>query len=120
MDEAMDDKTLDALRRTMLFDFYGDLLTEKQREYYHLHYNEDLSLGEIAQLYGISRQAVYDIIHRAEVLMVSFEEKTGFLDKTVKRLQILEQMAQDIQALPDCAQAKALLSSFQALRELDR
>ena len=44
--------------RTMLFDFYGDLLTDKQREYYDLHYNQDLSLAEIAASSGISRQGV--------------------------------------------------------------
>ena len=48
--------------RTMLFDFYGDLLTDKQREYYDLHYNQDLSLAEIAASSGISRQGVWDNI----------------------------------------------------------
>ena len=52
--------------RTMLFDFYGDLLTDKQREYYDLHYNQDLSLAEIAASSGISRQGVWDNIRRAE------------------------------------------------------
>ena len=56
----------EAVLRTMLFDFYGELLTEKQREYFDLHYNEDLSLAEIAALTGISRQGVWDIIRRAE------------------------------------------------------
>ena len=48
----------EALFRTMLFDSYGELLTEKQREYFDLHYNEDLSLAEIAQSEGVSRQSV--------------------------------------------------------------
>ena len=48
----------EALFRTMLFDSYGELLTEKQREYFDLHYNEDLSLAEIAQSEGVSRQRV--------------------------------------------------------------
>ena len=52
--------------RTMLFDFYGDLLTDKQREYYDLHYNQDLSLAEIAASSGISRQGVWDNIRRAD------------------------------------------------------
>ena len=43
-------------RMTMLFDFYGELLTDRQKEFYDLYYNEDLSLSEIAENYGISRQ----------------------------------------------------------------
>ena len=50
--------------RTMLFDFYGDLLTDKQREYYDLHYNQDLSLAEIAASSGISRQARLGLVQR--------------------------------------------------------
>ena len=55
--------------RTMLFDFYGDLLTDKQREYYDLHYNQDLSLAEIAASSGISRQGVWDNIRRADAAL---------------------------------------------------
>lgn len=72
----MADKTV---YRTMLFDFYGELLTEKQREYFDLHYNEDYSLSEIASMTGISRQGVWDIIRRAEETMEHMEEKTGLL-----------------------------------------
>ena len=53
-------------RMTMLFDFYGELLTERQKEFYELYYDEDLSLSEIAENYGISRQGVRDVIVRAE------------------------------------------------------
>ena len=56
----------EAVFRTMLFDFYGELLTDKQREYFDLHYNEDLSLAEIAESEGITRQGVWDIIRRGE------------------------------------------------------
>ena len=55
-------------RMTMLFDFYGELLTDRQKEFYDLYYNEDLSLSEIAENYGISRQGVRDVIVRAENL----------------------------------------------------
>ena len=64
-----------AYRMAMLFDFYGDLLTERQREFYDLYYNEDLSLAEIAENYGISRQGVRDVIVRAEAAMSEIEEK---------------------------------------------
>jgi len=74
----IDDETL---RNTMLFDFYGDLLTEKQREYFDLYHNEDLSLSEIAEDAGISRQGVYDIIMRAERTLLDIEHKTGIIQK---------------------------------------
>ena len=63
----------DTFLRTMLFDFYGDLLTDKQREYYDLHYMSDLSLFEIAEMNGTSRQAVWDIIRRAEQTLRDIE-----------------------------------------------
>ena len=66
-------------RMAMLFDFYGDLLTERQREFYDLYYNEDLSLAEIAENYGISRQGVRDVIVRAEATMSEIEEKTHII-----------------------------------------
>ena len=68
-----------AYRMAMLFDFYGDLLTERQREFYDLYYNEDLSLAEIAENYGISRQGVRDVIVRAEATMSEIEEKTHII-----------------------------------------
>ena len=71
--------TDDTVMRTMLFDFYGELLTEKQREYFDLHYNADLSLAEIAERTGISRQGVWDIIRRAEATLRETEEKTGLV-----------------------------------------
>lgn len=68
-------------RMTMLYDFYGELLTERQREFYDLYYNEDLSLGEIAENYGITRQGVRDVILRAETYMTEIEDKTGLLKR---------------------------------------
>ena len=69
------------LQNTMLFDFYGDLLTEKQKEYFDLYNNEDLSLSEIAEGAGISKQGVYDIITRAEKTLINIEKQTGIIEK---------------------------------------
>ena len=66
-------------RMTMLFDFYGELLTERQREFFDLYYNEDLSLAEIAENNGISRQGVRDVIVRGEKYMQEIEDKTGLI-----------------------------------------
>ena len=68
-----------AYRMTMLFDFYGDVLTDRQKEFYDLYYNEDLSLGEIAENYGITRQGVRDVIVRAEATMTEIEDKTHII-----------------------------------------
>ena len=75
------------LMKSMLLDFYGELLTEKQRECYDLHYNEDLSLSEIAEQLSISRQGVWDNIRRAEQSLTDIEEKTGLVERfeTLKR-----------------------------------
>ena len=68
-----------AYRMALLFDFYGDTLTDRQKEFYDLYYNEDLSLAEIAENYGISRQGVRDVIVRAEAAMTEIEDKTHII-----------------------------------------
>ncbi|MCL2628704.1 MAG: YlxM family DNA-binding protein [Oscillospiraceae bacterium] len=78
------------LQMTMLYDFYGDLLTEKQREYFDLYHNEDLSLSEIAEKANITRQGVYDIITRAEKTLTQIEQKTGIIQKWLETRAILE------------------------------
>lgn len=70
-----------AYRMAMLYDFYGDLLTPRQKEFYDLYYNDDLSLAEIAENYDITRQGVRDIIVRAEKTLEDIEEKTGLIQR---------------------------------------
>ncbi len=60
---------------SLLFDFYGELLSEKKREAASLYFNEDLSLSEIAQHMGITRQGVSDLIRRSESELYGFEDK---------------------------------------------
>ena len=61
----------------LLYDYYGELLTDRQRECFELRYYQDLSLGEIGQELWISRQGVYDNLNRTEALLKKMEEKTG-------------------------------------------
>ena len=85
-----------AYRMAMLFDFYGDLLTDRQKEFYDLYYNEDLSLAEIAENYGISRQGVRDVIVRAEAAMTEIEDKTHLIRRfyqSQKELDAIDQAA---------------------------
>ena len=65
-----------------LFDIYGDMLTDTQKNIFDLYYNEDLSLGEISENIGISRQGVRDNIKRSEEILVNLENKLGFLKKS--------------------------------------
>ena len=67
---------------SLLNDFYGELLTEKQRQYIDLYYNDDLSLGEIGENEGISRQGVRDILVRAENTLLETEKKIGLAAKS--------------------------------------
>lgn len=62
---------------SLLFDYYGSLLTDKQRSYFDLYYNQDLSLAEIAEQEGISRQGVHDTISRAEMILHDAERSIG-------------------------------------------
>ena len=91
-------------RMTMLFDFYGELLTERQKEFYELYYDEDLSLSEIAENYGISRQGVRDVIVRAEAYMTEIEDKTGLVKRFMQRtphLERIEAAADELRRLND-------------------
>lgn len=68
------------LRFSALLDVYGDMLTEKQRDMLDLYYNSDLSLSEIAQDEGISRQGVRDSIKRGEEALLEMNEKIGVME----------------------------------------
>ena len=83
---------------TMLFDFYGELLTDRQKEFFDLYYHEDLSLAEIAENAGISRQGVRDVIVRAEAAMQEVEDKTGIIKRFEKQRPHLEAIEEAAQA----------------------
>lgn len=112
----------EAVLRTMLFDFYGELLTEKQREYFDLHYNEDLSLAEIAALTGISRQGVWDIIRRAEATLRDIEAKTGLVARFRARREALlgvEARLSGLLSSPDAEARRVAREVMEELRGLD-
>ena len=99
--------TEETLYRTMLFDFYGELLTAKQKEYFDLHYNADYSLGEIAEMTGISRQGVWDIIKRAEETLRKTEEKTGLIGRFREHQEAVAEMETTIEALKQLTDGRA-------------
>jgi len=85
------------LKLSVLLDFYGDVLTDKQRDVMELYYNEDLSLAEIAEHENISRQGVRDSIKRGEESILHLEEKLMMADKFSR----LSTLIDDIKALAE-------------------
>ena len=104
------------MMQSMLLDFYGELLTERQRSCYDLHINEDLSLSEIAEQSGISRQGVWDNIRRAEQALLEIEEKTGL----VRRFTALRQGLASVEKQLDRAVQLSSGELQQNLRQLLR
>ncbi|MCL2813931.1 MAG: DNA-binding protein [Oscillospiraceae bacterium] len=82
-----------------LLDFYGNILTDKQKDAIDLYYNEDLSLAEISEHVGITRQGVRDAIKRGEEILEEMEEKLGFAEKFgeyKKAFEKIEECAENI------------------------
>ena len=88
---------MDATELILLYDYYGALLTQRQQECFELRYNQDLSLGEIGQELGISRQGVFDNLSRAEALLKNMEAKTG----CVRRDRACRKAIEDIRTAVD-------------------
>ncbi|MFD0049278.1 putative DNA-binding protein [Actinomycetes bacterium NPDC127524] len=104
-------------RVNYLFDFYQSLLTEKQKSYMSLYYLDDYSLGEIAEEYEISRQAVYDNIKRTEAMLEEYEAKLLLFQK----FQELNEWIAELKASAekDSFSKDDLLSALSKLEKLD-
>lgn len=90
---------MDALQMSLLFDYYGELLTERQRMCFDLRYNQDMSLGEIAQELHVSRQGVYDNLSRAEALLNNMEQKTGCVRRNLQSRRVVKEILSAAEAL---------------------
>ncbi len=114
---------MDALEMALLLDYYGGMLTEKQRLCFDMRYNQDFSLGEIAQALGVSRQAVCDILTRTEAQLRKMESNVGCVERSMgnrKTLQHIRELAQNLLDSPDesvSALARQLLAAVQELEE---
>lgn len=89
----MNDKVLAKTNKiNLLFDFYEPLLTEKQRTFLSHYFHDDYTLGEIAENFGITRQAVYEHIKRAETVLQDYEDKLGLLQKFEQRQRLIVEL----------------------------
>ena len=103
------------MRINSLFDFYQSLLTPKQRNYMALYYLDDYSLGEIAEEFQVSRQAVYDNIKRTEQMIEEYEAKLLLFERYVKRQELLEQLKEAIESENENSSALPMIKSLEKL-----
>lgn len=102
----------------ILIDFYGELLTQKQKDAVNLYYGEDYSLGEISEILKISRQAVYDTLKRAEKILRSYEDKLGLIDRfnlRKDRIHLIEDGLESIEK-----QIEGNIKSKEAVEEIQK
>ena len=114
---------MDAWELALLFDTYGGMLTEKQRSCFDMRYNQDLSLGEIGEIMGVSRQAVNDNLTRTEALLRRMEENIGSVkrDKQIREaIREIRKAATVLDASSDpavLAAARRIASAADTLKE---
>ena len=93
----------------LLLDFYGSALTERQRRTAELYFQEDLSLAEIAQMTGITRQGVRDGLKKAERTLYKMEDELGIAARFLRQKRLLLQTKTAVQALPEGAEKEEIL-----------
>ena len=98
----MERLNMESIEKTsLLYDFYGGLLTEKQRQVMELYHEENLSLAEIAEEFGISRQGVHDTLKKAEHLLTEYEDKLGLVAKLMKSRHAIAEIDRIIDGIID-------------------
>ena len=85
-------------KMTYLLDIYGGLLTAKQQSILGMHYNDDLTLTEIAAGENVSRQAAFDLVRRAEKLLLSYDEKLNLFEKYLKNCETIAHLEENVSA----------------------
>lgn len=95
---------------------YSSLLTDKQRDILSMHYEEDLSLGEISKILDISRQGVFDSLKRSEIALREYEDKLGLVDKMKKIESKLDKIEDVISSL--CSNQDEIRDIIEEIREL--
>ena len=102
---------------SMLCDIYGKLLTEKQFEFINDYYNNDLSLSEIAENEGITRQAVRDIIKKGENKLFEYEEKLLFMKKTISQEQKIQAILSELTKIQVNSSDKKVASILDGIKK---
>ena len=105
------------LEQTLLFDFYGELLSERQRDVYQQYVFEDLSLSEISREVGMSRQGVHDLVKRSKAMLEEYEQKLRLVEKFL----LIKKNVQQIDALLDAyeeSKSEELLTRIRGISDM--
>ncbi|THB62192.1 putative DNA-binding protein [Vagococcus silagei] len=106
-------------RMNALFEFYSTLLTEKQMNYIELYYADDFSLGEIAEEFEVSRQAVYDNIKRTEKLLENYERKLHLYSNYVVRNELIQEIKQRLNQLDNQELNPEIIQLLDKIQEIE-
>lgn len=103
------------LNISLLLDFYGDILSERQKEILDFYYNDDLSLAEIAENYDISRQGVRSVLKKGETILVEMEEKLHLVERFSSVQEKSSQIALELQEITSSIENKEISRKIQDL-----
>lgn len=104
-----------------LFDFYGELLTEKQKQILDYYYNDDYSLAEIAEVMSVTRQGIFDVIKRSKTMMEVYEEKLGLIQKFLETQKVFSSLKDDLINLEkEISEPRSQVKIKKILEKLDR
>ena len=106
-------------RINLLFDFYESLLTEKQQNFTRYYFQDNYTLGEISSLFHITRQAVFEHIKRAELMLEDYESKLQLLAKYQQRGQVIQELESQIACMKGNVSAEAKLKLQTLLEQID-
>ncbi len=106
------------VERTYLYDFYGELLTDHQRRIYEMAADQDLSVSEIAEECGISRQGVSDLLKRCDAILSDYEARLHLVERFTKASAEADRIIGLASALPDSPEARAIGKAAEALKDL--
>lgn len=103
---------------SLLYDFYGELLTKKQRQVMALYHEENLSLSEIGEEFGITKQAVHDTLKKAEQALREYENKLGLVDKFICSSRALSQIDKEIDEIAAATAEKQVLDRLTKIKDI--
>ena len=103
---------------SMLYDFYGDLLTDRQKTVLEYYYGDDYTLSEIADNVGISRQAVHDTVHKAEKALRSYESVLGLVSRHRQNMDIFSRASLILESVIEDTENKDIRDRLRTVSEL--